>query len=479
MNMQHLHFPHRATLQLLLSAIAMLQTHAATAAPSVYPTGVTRYDPALAYSSYILFSGQDHKTHLIDMDGNEVHRWNYEGSPPLFLDPALVNGDPGHVLLRLAQSNEQRGTGLGQGTLVPSSKTIGELDWDGNILWQWGDNAPGGAAQQHHDLARLDNGNTLLLVNRTTAIAGFALKSLKDDGIHEVTPDGRLVWQWYAADHLAEIFSPATLKLVRATRRPDYLHMNDMKPLGPNHWFRDGDQRFDPANIIIDSRQANFIAIVSRRTGKIVWKLGPDYPASDPSIRRTTLPQPVDALSGQHDAQIIPDGLPGAGNLLVFDNQGSAGYPAAELSIYPSSRVLEIDPVKKLIVWQYTGASSERVVWTFHSSFISSARRLPNGNTLIDEGMNGRFFQITPAGEIVWEYVSPYFGPTRDLGFDTDHTVVSNQVYRAQPVPYAWAPPGTLHDQLAVAAPDPATFRVPGAPGVAHESATASAASAP
>jgi hypothetical protein len=25
--------------------------------------------------------------------------------------------------------------------------------------------------------------------------------------------------------------------------------------------------------------------------------------------------------------------------------------------------------------------------------------------------MNGRFFQITPAGEIVWEYVSPYLGP--------------------------------------------------------------------
>jgi hypothetical protein len=463
MNIRHARLSLLATARLLLGCAAIVPALPLSAAPSIYPTGVTRYDPSRTYNSYVLFSGQDHKTHLIDMDGNEVHSWLYEGSPPLYLDPALTHGALGHVLLRLAQSEQQRGTGLGQGTLVPSTKTVGELDWNGNILWQWGENAPGGAAQQHHDLTRLDNGNTLLLVNRTSAIAGFTLKSLKDDGIQEVTPDGRIVWQWYAGDHLAEIFSPATLKRVRATRTPDYLHTNDMKPLGPNHWFRDGDQRFDPANIIIDSRQANFIAIISRRSGKVVWKLGPDYPAGDPSIRPTTLPRLVDALSGQHDAQLIPDGLPGAGNLLVFDNQGSAGYPPAELSTFPSSRVLEIDPIKKLIVWQYTGDASERVVWSFHSSFISSARRLPNGNTLIDEGMNGRFFQITPAGEIVWEYVSPYFGQTRDLGFDTERTVLSNQVYRAQPVPYAWVPAGTAHGEQAIAALDPANFRVPGA----------------
>lgn len=463
MNTQHAKFSHISTARLVLGCAAILLALPVTAAPSVYPTGVTRYDPVRAYNSYVLFSGQDHKTHLIDMDGNEVHNWNYEGGPPLYLDPALTHGALGHVLVRLAQSGEQHGTGIGQGALVPSTKTVGELDWDGNILWQWGEKAPGGAAQQHHDLARLDNGNTLLLVNRAAAIPGFTLKLLKDDGIQEVTPDGRIVWQWYAAHHLAEIFSPATLKRVRATRTPDYLHTNDMKPLGPNHWFRAGDQRFDPANIIIDSRQANFIAIISKRTGNIVWKIGPDYPAGNPSIRPTTLPRPVDALSGQHDAQLIPDGLPGAGNLLVFDNQGSAGYPATELSIYPSSRVLEIDPIKKLVVWQYYGDASGRVVWSFHSSFISSARRLPNGNTLIDEGMNGRFFQITPVGEIVWEYVSPYFGQTRDLGFDTGRTVLSNQVYRAQPVPYAWAPAGTPHAELAIAALDPATFRVPGA----------------
>ena len=50
--------------------------------------------------------------------------------------------------------------------------------------------------------------------------------------------------------------------------------------------------------------------------------------------------------------------------------------------------------------------------------------------------MNGLFFQITPNGEIVWEYVSPYFGP-QPFG-PAGKKVQANAVYRAQPVPYDW-----------------------------------------
>jgi hypothetical protein len=35
---------------------------------------------------------------------------------------------------------------------------------------------------------------------------------------------------------------------------------------------------------------------------------------------------------------------------------------------------------------------------------------LPNGNTLINEGWFGRFFEVTRDGSVVWEYVNPYFG---------------------------------------------------------------------
>ena len=115
-------------------------------------------------------------------------------------------------------------------------------------------------------------------------------------------------------------------------------------------------------------------------------------------------------IIGQHHPHIIPKGLPGAGNLMVFDNGGSSGYgvPTAVSpdggAIYQraGSRVLELNPVTLQLVWSYTGPR-------FFSTNISGAQRLPNGNTLICEGSFGRLFEVTSGGEVVWEYVNPHF----------------------------------------------------------------------
>ncbi len=180
--------------------------------------------------------------------------------------------------------------------------------------------------------------------------------------------------------------------------------------------------------------------------------------SEDGSTTSRKLPRPVDQISGQHDAQIIAEGLPGAGNLLVFDNQGEAGYPRASVTYTGGSRVLEIDPVKKEIVWQYTGASSGNPGWTFRSTHVSNARRLPNGNTFIDEGQIGRFFQVTREGDIVWEYLNPY--PRRGKGAETGRPTINYSVYRAEPVSYDWAPQATPHSETAVGPPESAAFRL-------------------
>ncbi|GFM85233.1 hypothetical protein PSCICO_06320 [Pseudomonas cichorii] len=413
----------------------------AQAAPSVYPTGVTLYDPAKAYNQYVVFSGADKQTHLIDMNGNEVKRWPHKGFPSAIIDPQLVGGERGRVLLQLSEKDPGKLGAAGNGL---SNQSIGELDWNGQVVWQWGDKAPGGAAQQHHDQRRLSNGNTLVLANKVHKVAGFKVPQVIDDVIYEVSPAGEVKWQWLASEHLKEFgFTVEQLKLVHATDNPDYLHINNLSVVGPNKWFDAGDKRFHPDNLVVDSRNANFIAIIDKASGKVVWHLGPNLPAID---RKTALqvPRPVDQFVGQHDAHIIAAGLPGAGNVLVFDNQGSAGYPSAPLGLNSGSRVLEIDPITRQVVWQYTAANSRQPGWAFYSSFISSARRLPNGNTLIDEGMNGRFFQVTREGEIVWEYVSPYNGkaPSGDA--------ISNWVYRALPVNYNWVPDGTPRSEVAV-----------------------------
>lgn len=407
----------------------------------MFPTGVTVHKPSQAYASLVVFDGRDGRTHLIDMNGHEVKAWPYVGFPSEIIEPAKTGGRLGHLFV------QTRGTG-GHGPSIFNNQALAELDWDGKIVWEWGSGAPGGAAYQGHDQHRLANGNTLLISRIVHKISGFAAPETGDQVIYEVTPSGDIVWRWVGSDHLGELgFSPESLELIRSGfsssgSRSGFLVINDMEPLGPNKWFTAGDARFDPANIMIDSREGNFIAIIAKNRGHVVWRLGPEYRGmrESPSKRafNHTVPRPVDQIAGQHDAHMIPEGLPGAGNVLVFDNQGPAGFPPAYLSSFVGSRVLEIDPLQKTIVWQYNAEDTGQALWTFFSSFMGSARRLPNGHTLICEAMRGRIFQVTPNGEIVWEYVNPHFGKVA-LG---EREVMTNFVYRAQPVPYDWVPRG-------------------------------------
>lgn len=405
--------------------------------PYIYPTGVTIYKPDKAYNCFVLFDGRDARAHLIDMNGNNARIWNHLGFPAEMINPAINKGKRGHVFVH--QKGEE----------LFANKTLLELDWDGNVVWEWGDKAPGGNANQNHDLARLPNGNTLI-VSYIEVKSDDESRARRRQCIYEVAPEGQIVWTWIPAEHADEFgYSEEVLALIRA--RGSQLGMNDMDPLGPNKWYRAGDERFHPDNVLVGE---SHIAIIDKKTSKVVWVMPRDYPGMDESLKWVFNPS-------NHDAHMIPDGLPGGGNILVFDNHGSALFPPAYGSMWqanPSSRILEIDPIKKQLVWEYTAEHSLLPLWEFHSSFISSARRLPNGNTLINEGMRGRMFQVTSEGEIVWEYVSPYYGK---MGFgEWKRAARANWVFRAQPIPYDWVPEGTSHSENPVTPPNVSEFHI-------------------
>ena len=238
----------------------------------------------------------------------------------------------------------------------------------------------------------------------------------------------------------------------------DWMHINSMSLLGPNRWYDAGDKRFHPDNIIWDGRETDIIAITDKKSGKIVWQIGPDYNTSQ-ALRE------LGWIIGQHHAHMIPRGLPGEGNILVFDNGGWAGYgapnPGAPTGFMNAqrdySRVLEFDPTTLKIVWQYTPIEAGFIkpvdANRFYSPFISSAQRLPNGNTLITEGSGGRIFEVTADYEIVWEYISPYWGKLMKI----------NMVYRAYRVPYEWIPQLDKPQEKPIQRLEVTTFRLPGA----------------
>jgi hypothetical protein len=195
--------------------------------------------------------------------------------------------------------------------------------------------------------------------------------------------------------------------------------------LGPNRWFDEGRAEFHPDNIMYSSRHANLVAIISRATGAVVWRVGPDF-AGRPEER-------LGQFVGQHNPHLIPKGLPGAGNVLVFDNGGASGYgtsPTGSVYRYARdySRVVEFNPVTLEIVWEYGGEfAPERL----YSNFAGGAQRLPNGNTLITIAVERRVIEVTPEGQIVWEH--------RHVMDTLDEP---QWLYRAHRVPPEWLPAG-------------------------------------
>ncbi len=239
--------------------------------------------------------------------------------------------------------------------------------------------------------------------------------------------------------------------------------MNSASTLGPNRWFDEGNTIFHPDNIIVSFRKVNLVAIIDKSSGHFVWRLGPYFDERSGEqherILNHKIPRPVDQISGQHHPHLIPQGLPGAGNILLFDCQGGAGYPPSSLGIYAGSRILEIDPTTKSIVWQWTAEDAGLPPWAFFSSFVSNAQRLPNGNTLITEGMQGRIFQVTSSGKPAWEDYSPYtgYGVAGEPEVSTsrvpgvDRLSLTPLVYRSQAVPDDWLPDNAVTKPAVVA----------------------------
>ncbi len=468
--------------------------------PGKAQDGFTYVDTAIDHSRSL-----PEKSYLIDSFGNLVHTWDIG-----FGGKVLPNG---HVLGGLSYPDHQGQFVTNYDCLFeldwdsnvvwpPNGATVlgangGRFcDPEGQVIGLGTDALGRPVNQQHHDLQREGNpvgyyspsqsaeiggGKTLILaqdlppLSETTHISNFPLYS---DKIVEVDVDSagtHVVWEWRAHEHfeasggdLGYGFDAVAKQAIRPIQvgfgtptlagRTDWLHLNDANYLGPNRWclspeLPSCDQRFHPDNVITNSREANFIAIIARhdgpqgawRSGDIVWRLGPTYNYG---------PGKVDQIVGPHHAHMIPFPLNGAGNILMVDNGGTLpfgggfgadanGNPAHPNKFRSYSRVIEVDPITLEVVWSYEQPDPNTVppgenFAPFRSDLASSAQRLVNGNTLITEALSGRIFEVTQAGELVWEWVSP-FGPNAPYG-DPSQGVFrpGNLVYRAYRIPRSW-----------------------------------------
>ncbi len=316
--------------------------------PNCDRIGVQHHDAERAWPGLnFYYSGFSAPFYLVDMDGNEVWRWDDHAEALLAHAELLPNSDL---------------------IVVRFDREVVRLNAAAEQLWQapvrahhdvglYGDNV---YALSRRDVLDPDVHATQLTLEDTITILDANTGAMRDefsvlDSIRR-SPYGFLIPQ---AAHRK--FTPDDGPL-------DITHTNHVEVF-------DGKAQvtvspiFAAGNILISMRHLNAIMILDGSMRDVIWAWGPSN------------------TYGQHHPRLLP-----SGRVLMFDNGVSR------------SRVIEIDPLSGRLEWLY-GADD---VFT---ALRGSVQRLPNGNTLITESDTGYAFEVTAEGESVWEFANPEVTP--------------------------------------------------------------------
>jgi hypothetical protein len=355
-------------------------------------------------------------TYLVDLDGRVAHQWRTSTRPGLSQQLSR-NGDlvrSGNLELRGAFA---RGQGAGG--------RIEQLSWTGRTLWRrdFADDQE----MQHHEIDVMPNGHVLALVwerktSQEAIAAGRDPKLLPDD---ELWPDkvveydsstDRVVWEWRVWDHLVQEHDPDKPNFVADVKdRPERIDLNyvlndenaeaDWNHLNGVQYNAQLDQ------IVLSSRSFSEFWIIDHATttaeaagpaGDLLFRYG-NPKAYDGTGKRT--------LFFQHDVGWIDDGMPGAGNLLLFNN----GAPEIRTFSSADEVTPETDDNGSYVRDHQHGGFKATIKRIYppddkglFAAIVSGAQRMPNGNTILTYGNLGRVIEVSPTGTIVWDFENPY-----------------------------------------------------------------------
>lgn len=395
-------------------------------------TGLNLYDPSKSYWGYTLFAPiASTSTYLIDNWGGLVHEWQGSYNPAL----SVYLLGSGNLLRTASLGTNATYTMRGGMPAGGAGGRVEEIAPDGTVLWAFEYSRDMGYLL-HHDVQMLPNGNVLMIAwgYKTSAEATQAGRNpslLRDgelwpDHIIEVSPNsnfgGTVVWQWDVWDHLIQDYDPSAPNYGVVSSHPELVDLNFASMGGPADWMHvnsiDYNAVFDQILLSVKNFSEIWVIDHSTTTAEARGHGGGNSGKGGDLLYRWGNPLAYGAgtsseqlLFSQHDAQWVEAGLPGQGNMLVFNNgMGRPGgnYSSVEEITPPvdsngnyaltSAAYGPLSPT-----WSYTALSKS----SFYSTNVSGAERLPNGNTLICEGASGRVFEVTAANEVVWEYVNP------------------------------------------------------------------------
>ena len=317
---------------------------------------------------------------------------------------------------------------LDNGNLLLSGNI--KIDPERNVVWRYS------RLPQNHDLLTLPNGNVLSLSHvHAEALAlganpdNVPCPLLRGPVVVEIRPigpdDGEVVWRWSALDHLVQDFDPEKPNYGVVADHPELVDVNfhllqakcDIR--GRADWLHPNALAYNAEldQIMLTVRRFSEIWIIDHSTsiaeaaghtggnsgkgGDLLYRWG-----NPRAYQRGTVAD--QRLFGPHNAHWIPEGLPGAGNVLIFNNGNERGYSSVDEVALPADgynyRLDEGAPYgPDKVVWRYAADPPH----SFHAHQGSGAQRLPNGATLITDGPSHRIFEVSREGETIWEFAAP------------------------------------------------------------------------
>jgi len=364
---------------------------------------VTIYKKEKAYNGYNLYvsgynpsSVHSKEVFLIDMKGKVLHKWH----PLLDQQQMLANWRRTYLYEN------------GDLLIIVENLILVKLDKDSNIKWIYRGNP-------HHDLFVDKKGTIYLLSLRERIDPKYPEKPIYDDYICILSPLGNELKCVSIIDSILRSNFTFLLNRIKG-KYGDILHTNTIEVLDGR--LAHESNAFKKGNVLISMRNLNTVCIVDLNSKKVVWALS-------------------DLWKYQHQPTILENG-----NMLVFDNNptledikaiGNINYFLKEYKSLSDtvnegafSRVIEMNPFSKAIVWEYIGDKN----YPLYSFVLGSAQRLPNGNTLITESVAGRVFEVRKTKEIVWEFINPH-----TAGKKNELIATLNEVIRIPPdFPIDW-----------------------------------------
>ncbi|MBW1916106.1 MAG: aryl-sulfate sulfotransferase [Deltaproteobacteria bacterium] len=398
-------------------------------------TELVYWDKTKAFEGYTLF--QPRQTHesvalvyLLDMAGSVVHTWPSGQNPKLLED--------GHLLARFV-----------------------ELDWDGNQVFR--------GSGAHHDtwkiynkklkeytyigLTREQNYTTKENVIAAGGDPSSDYNGAYCDGLIEIDKNAKEIWRWRFLDHCIQARdpkapnyvgkgktvadypgkldidwvtdqsrvngdgTPGVIKDWQHTNALDYNEKLDHIAINAKHWSEF--YIVDHGATFVPNDPEKSIELAASDAGDFIYRFG--NPSAYKQGKPTGDKDEGDyQMYGCHNIEWIDDGLPGAGNMTIYDN-------GCYNPMGTTSSLIELNPfldANKKNTGRYVNPPdagydrdnrSNQVVWhfetfngkSFYSHNVSSTQRLPNGNTLACAGAEAHIFEVTRDGEVVWEYINP------------------------------------------------------------------------